>query len=210
MPGLPGSVAPRAYLGHVGITQDISRQKLTERELRESEARLTQAQHLARIGHVIWDEIDDRMAYRSKTVDFIWGGLPEEGFASFAEFLDTVHPDDRERVDVVTRQASKERKLWEIDYRIVRPDGETRFVQEIAEPEFDDTGRLVRTISTVQDVTDQRKTEEALRKNEMRYRELFDESPVGIWEADYSARLKSLGIVYRPVAMPICAQRFWN
>ena len=173
------------------VVVDITGQKAAEQALRDSEARLAQAQHMARVGHWIWDEKADREVYASGAEVEIFGTPPEWVAGSLDEFLALVHPDDRGRAREVMERAREDRTGYEVEYRIVRGDGETRFVHERAEAELDDAGDLVRTFGTVQDITDRRRSDAVLRASEARYRALIEHSPFGIWEDDYSA-VKSL------------------
>jgi PAS domain S-box-containing protein len=75
---------------------------------------------------------------------------------------------------------------FEIDYRVLRFDGEVRHIRELGTAVFDDTGQFTGHTGTHQDITELREREIALRESEQRYREIFEESPVGIWEDDWS------------------------
>ena len=134
-----------------------------EQALRESEARLVEVARIARIGHSIWDERENREVYSSEEGDRIWGELDGKLW-DFDEFLASVHPDDRARVEAVMEQARENRTGYEIEYKIVRPDGEMRFILERADAELDDAGELLNTVTTVQDITEGKRTEAALRQ----------------------------------------------
>ena len=169
------------------VVVDITGQKAAEQALRDSEARLAQAQHMARAGHWIWDEKADREVYASGAEVEIFGTPPGWVAGSLEAFLALVHPDDRGRARDVMERAREDRAGYEVEYRIIREDGETRFDHERAEAELDDAGELVRTFGTVQDITERRRSDAALRASEARYRALIEHSPFGIWEEDYSA-----------------------
>ena len=74
-----------------------------------------------------------------------------------------VHPHDRTRVDALISEAETHKKEYDIEFRLVRPDGVIRYVREIGEPVVDEHGTLVRTIGTLQDITGIKRAEEQLR-----------------------------------------------
>ena len=178
--------AQGAVVQEYEVIQDITERNQAEEALRASEARLTQAQRIAKISHWVWDELEDRQTYTSDEADRIWGTPSGTLFAGFDSFLDTVHPDDRDHVDSVMEQAKQDRTGYEVEYRTIRPDGKQLHILEQADVELDERGILLRTIGTIQDITERKQAEESLRASEARYREIFAESPVGIWVEDWS------------------------
>ncbi len=174
----------------IGILQDVTEQKQVEENLRENESRLTEAMRIAKLGHYVWDDLENRLMYCDEEFARIYGVSVEECIASSASIEDDLvwaHPDDRERYRAfMADEAQQCDNPLQIQYRIVRRDGEVRHIQELGRPVFDDKGSLVKTVGIIQDISDQKGTEEALHRSEQRYRELFDESPIAIWEEDWS------------------------
>ena len=145
------------------MLEEITERKWREDDLRESEARLAEVARIAKIGHSVWDEIENREVYTSEEGDRIWGASLGVLF-DYDEFLASVHPDDRARVEAVMDQAHEDQTGYEIEYKIVRPDGEIRFILERAVAKLDDAGEHLSTVTTVQDITERKRAEEALHK----------------------------------------------
>ena len=159
-------IRPSADGGFAIATVDVSEARHAEFALRESEARLKQAVRMANLGHWVWDDIEDRCLYFSEEIAHIEGVPMTELFAHYATRegdLKLVHPHDRTRVDALISEAETHKKEYDIEFRLVRPDGVIRYVREIGEPVVDEHGILVRTIGTLQDITGIKRAEEQLR-----------------------------------------------
>ena len=145
------------------FVHDIIERKEMERLLRLSQSNLAEAQRLAHLGSWDWN-IETNDLYWSDEIYRIFGLTPGEFGADYQAFLDTVHPDDRKSVIESVDAALKEDKPYDIEHRLVRRDGEIRMVNERAEVTFNDNGEAVRMIGTVQDITDRKEAEVALKK----------------------------------------------
>ncbi len=147
----------------LGITRDITERRKMEQRLRDSERNLREAQRLAGVGS--WDR-DPRTqeVHWSPEVFKILGCNPAAERPSFERFRSAVHPQDRSRVAEALDEAFLHRKPYDVEFRIVRPDGSERIVHARAEVTFDDTGAAVKIIGTLQDLTERRRTEELLTR----------------------------------------------
>jgi PAS domain S-box-containing protein len=132
--------------------------------LRESEAMLSKSQQIAHVGSWVLDLRTGALLW-SDEVYRIFGLRPGQREATYEGFLERVHPDDREAVDAAYAGSIEEgRDSYEIDHRIVSATtGEIRFVHEKCEHVRDTTGRIVRSVGMVQDITEQKKGQEKLR-----------------------------------------------
>ena len=151
----------------------------SEYRLRESEAKLAEAQRIAHLGHWDWDIVKNHIVW-SDEIYRIFGLAPQEFKATYEAFLNTVHEDDREFVRDSVDKAINENEKYSIDHRIELPDGTIRFVHEEGEITFDEDGKPVRMMGTVQDITERKLTETALSANEEMFRTIFQESPICI------------------------------
>lgn len=131
--------------------------------LTRSEASLAEAQRIGHIGSWEWDIVKNEL-YWSEEVYRIFGLLPREFNATYEAFLGSVHPDDREFVKKSVDEALYGNMHYDIDHRIILKDGNVRIVHEKGEISIDDTGRAVRMVGTVQDITERKRMEDQLKK----------------------------------------------
>jgi PAS domain S-box-containing protein len=148
-----------------GTIQDITDLRRAEQSLRDSEAALAEAQRLAHIGTWRWSIERDRLVYASEELALIHGVAPDELEALIKEQMEQViHPEDRERVATAFKRFDEEGSNYEIEYRIVRADGEVRHVMEIGKAVFDGFGKPVEQVGTLQDITEKKAVEERFRR----------------------------------------------
>lgn len=155
------------------LSRLISVSAKAEKSLAESKSQLEKAEEIAHLGSWQLDLIDNRLLW-SDEVYRIFGLEPGEFKATYEAFLETIHPDDRERVENAYSGSLRENKdIYEIEHRIVRrKSGEIRFVHEKCEHFRDHNGRIFKSVGMVLDITEQKKVELGLVENERRLREL--------------------------------------
>ncbi|MBI5197390.1 MAG: EAL domain-containing protein [Nitrospirae bacterium] len=145
----------------VRMEKVVSDHERVAKNLRENTDILFEAQRIARLGNWDWN-IETNELHWSQEIYRIFGLTPTEFGATYEAFLNTVHPADREFVKQSVNAALDEKKPYSIDHRIIRPNGEERIVHEQAEVTFNDSGKPVRMVGTVQDITEYKRTESAL------------------------------------------------
>ena len=165
-------------IGYRGSIRDITEHRKTEKEMRDNEARMVEAQRIAHVGSWEWNIVDDKEIWSDETYR-IFGLTPRKFGATYEAFLNIVHSEDRGGVEEAVQAALRERKPYFIDHRIILPDGSERFVHEQAEVFFDKNGNPLKMVGTVQDITEKKSIEGALLESEKKYRELIDHSLVG-------------------------------
>lgn len=165
-------------VGVVGIVQDVSARQEALAALEEKQARLDEAQRIARLGHWDWNVETDALFW-SPEIFRLFRLAPAAFPATYPAFVATIHPDDRAAVAAAVERALRREAPYGIEHRIVLPDGEIRVVLEHGHVTFAADGRPVRMLGTVQDVTERAALDEALRASEERYRVTFERAPVG-------------------------------
>lgn len=142
------------------IARNISEAKAREAALEESEARFRQMAE--NIEEVFWlrDSDGEEVLYMSPAYEKIWGRSVEELKERPWSWVEAVHPEDRERVK---RTAFAEAAPFEEEYRVIRPDGEVRWVHDQGVPVQKEDGDISRTAGAARDVTDRKRMEEELR-----------------------------------------------
>jgi PAS domain S-box-containing protein len=138
----------------VGNLMDITERREKDDVLKNTSKRLIEAQRLARIGSWELDLTDNELSWTDE-IFRIFEIDPEKFGATYEAFLDTVHPDDREAVDFAYTNSLKTKQPYSISHRLLFPDGRIKYVYEQCETYYEGD-RPVRSIGTVQDVTEQK------------------------------------------------------
>src|SRR5574339_74642 len=110
------------------------------------------------------------------------------------EFINSVFPEDQPAILHAIEKEKRGEKV-EIEYRIILPNGSIRWVWDRAFPIFDEMGKVKRIAGITADITERRESELALVKSQSRYRELFDSSPISMWEEDYSLVKRQIDLI---------------
>ena len=144
--------------------RDITDLRRTLESLRQTEARLEEAQQVARMGH--WDyDVAREEAFWSKTLYTVFGLKPEEVVEPGQEFLARIHPDDVAVVRQHMERAYNERCSYEVTYRILHTDGAPRSVYAAGTVVANESGEVVRMAGIVQDITRRRELEQSLARS---------------------------------------------
>ena len=167
------------------IAAAIYRGRADER-LRERDSLLVTAQRIAHVGSWVLDFGSDTVTWSDESRR-IFGLEPGQEAWTHEENLAHIHPEDRDRVARMDAAARVRGEAFDIEYRILRPDGEVRSLRERAEPVLDASGRPLRLLGVVHDITETKIAESRLRESEERYALAARGAGVGLWDWDVEA-----------------------
>jgi PAS domain S-box-containing protein len=162
------TVSPiRDAAGHVmgasSIAHDVTSRMQAEEALKQSEERLKEAQRIAHFGSWELDLTNDKLLW-SDEIYRIFEIDPAQFGASYEAFLDRIHPDDRAMVNAAYTNSVKNRTPYSIEHRLLFADGRVKYVHEQCETFYDAGGRALRSVGTVQDVSELKGVEAAVRE----------------------------------------------
>jgi PAS domain S-box-containing protein len=160
----------------VAFLLDLSEQKRAKEALRSSEAYLAEAQRLSQTGSWAWSP-DQDIRYWSEECYRVLSFDPQDGLPRFEDFFQRIHPDDQPGFRELIQTAIREKAEWEAGYRIVHPDSTVRDIHVLGHPVLSTSGHLVEFVGAVIDVTERKRAEEELRRNETELRQMLDLTP---------------------------------
>lgn len=137
----------------VGVVRDITERRQAEASLYEITDRLISSQQIAHVGSWDWDIPSGGLVWTAE-IYAIFGRLPENFAASYENFLECIHPDDRNKVINAVGQAVEHDTPYDVEHRIVHPNGALRFVQEKGKVYRNEEGVPIRMLGVVHDITE--------------------------------------------------------
>jgi len=165
-PPLAAWFTARAFPHPKGLAvyfQDTSLRKRAELALLKSQATSERAQRLARLGSWEYDLATGVLHWSEETLR-IFGLRPEDLVRGLPALLERVHFDDRPRLQEAQRHLHAGEGDIDIEYRVLSPDGEARIVRELGTLVLDEHGQPAFAAGAIQDITERRRTEEALQQ----------------------------------------------
>ena len=174
--------AAGAVAGLIAVVEDVSARREAEAALAEHRRRAEAALLAGEVGTYYWDIVADRVYGDRNFVPLYDVALDADGSAPLGAFVDAIHPDDRGRVGDLIRRTIATDVPFEAEYRVVGTGGE-RWVVARGRVERDAAGDAVGWPGVVVDITQRKRSEEALRAAEARLRQMADAMPQMVWVA---------------------------
>ena len=145
-----------------------------------SQRKLVDAQRMGRIGHSELDMATQKITL-SDEVSGLFGLAPGSFDGHFDTLLRMVHPDDQARFRHRREDAMREGTDLDIEYRLITPAGDVRWIHQVGRQELDAAGVPVSRVGVMQDITKRKQAEQAMQESEQRYAALFEAAPLPMW-----------------------------
>jgi len=146
----------------VGVATDITKRKLVEEALKDSEEKLRFASTAADIGMWHWDLVNNSLTWSDRCKEFF--GYPPDYPMTYEAFLQPIHEEDRQRVDQAVRKSLQEKTDYFAEMRVIMPDGQLRWVMSKGRGFFDDLGKPIRMHGIVMDITERKQADAEIRR----------------------------------------------
>ena len=167
-----------------GVVQDITERKQAEGELQHTHDLLLQAERIAHLGSfeyvaatqiTLWSDEECR----------IYGLDPAKKSPAYGEMLaKCIHPDDAALLHETFTRAIQSHSVYELEHRVVRPDGSVRWVHDLAHPNLNEQGELVRYVGVTLDITERKQADDALLSQQEMLSRTEAIAHVGSWVLD--------------------------
>ncbi len=147
---------------YVGAYTDITEQKQSQLALQHNQDLLNEAQLLGKLGN--WElNLESGVLHWSDEIYRIFELDPAQFQPSYENFLNVIHPDDRDKVNQAYTQSLQHRHPYDVEHRLLLGNGQIRWVREHCRSDFDASGKPLRSVGAVQDITETKQAEERLR-----------------------------------------------
>ncbi|MDX9767590.1 MAG: EAL domain-containing protein, partial [Ectothiorhodospiraceae bacterium] len=170
------------------LRRELTERRQIEQRLLDHRIQLADSQRMAHIGTFSIDLASGAIEWSDESFAIV--GLDPARFQPTVErFFEHIHPDDRERVRTLLDDTVRSNGAAEIEYRIVRPNGQMRYIHTYGRVYPDAEGRPARVAGASHDITEHRRTELALRDKQHQLQSILDNAPIGIWLQNADGRL---------------------
>jgi PAS domain S-box-containing protein len=159
-----------------------------EETLRRSESNLAEAQRLTHTGSWAWRIAGGDALHLSEEWYRIYGFDPEEGLSAWEQLLQRIHPEDRAKWQAAVDRAIGEKSDYEVEFRIVLPDGTVKHLHAVGHPVLNASGDLVQFVGSSMDITERKRAEEALLRSEGYLTEAQRLTRTGSWAWNVATR----------------------
>lgn len=150
-------------VGILGISVDITEREESRKKLTDSEIRLKDAQHLAKVGYWDLNLLNNELIWSDEIYNIF--EIDKGSFeASYEGFLNAIHPDDHDFVNKAYTNSLKNKLPYDIIHRLLMKDGRVKYVNEKCRNEYDENGNPLRSLGTVQDITERVKIEQEIKE----------------------------------------------
>ena len=172
-----------AQLGQV-FNDTAGRLRSLYETLQKSEMYLEEAQRLTHTGSWVWKVAGGDALHLSDEWYRIYGFDPERGMPRWEERLQRLHPEDRQRWQGVIDRAIREKSEYDVEFRILLPDGTVKYIHTVGHPVLGLSGELVQFVGSSTDITERKLAEQTLRRSEGYLAEAQRLSRSGSWAWD--------------------------
>ncbi len=164
------------------LKEEVERRIATEFELSQTGERLRASLRFAKMAAWTWDPSADKVTWSGPVKDIF--GFDGLHLGSYAHFKAAIHPDDRVIVHDQIERCAREGCYYAAEFRIVRPNGDIRWVAGVGGAKFDLSGAVVQMAGVYFDISARKVAEQQLEIRERHFRELAEALPQIIWTAD--------------------------
>src|SRR5437016_2657126 len=165
----------------VGAATDVTETKRAEEALRQSENYLAEAQRLTHTGSWVWQVAGRDALHLSDEWHRIYGFDPKQGMPTWEQRLQRVHPEDRDTWQETIERAIHEKSDYDLEFRILLPDGTFKWIHTVGHPVLSAAGELVQFVGSSMDITERKLAEQTLRESEAYLAEAQRLSQTGSW-----------------------------
>lgn len=163
----------------IAMVRDITKRKQTQEALQRSQSLLAEAQRIAHIGSWEVDYVNETLNWSDETFR-IWEIDQSQFNATVEAFFAIVHPEDREKINNAYNYSVARKTLYQMEYRLLFPDGRVKYIAEHGEPFYDENGHVIRFVGTAMDITSRKLMELELAAREQEFHTLVDNLPTTV------------------------------